>query len=1808
MNISYLNIYLIIIAVLLLTIYYISSSTCNINVNNVVSSENIENSKNVENFGGVMLSNTQSNRVQNLEQINFNINKLATYGYFTLNQKNNPKNIVVPNGLNYTNNNFFDTYNNNDVLDNTDGVFFIVPDGTLLKYTDDNGNVRTKDFTFLTLNSNNELIITNDTSNLTRFITLGDKLYTLDGRVITTQNTQGNLGKVVAKSINPTEQMIELCVTWVNYFALNASGLRARGDGNNAGNTIHMKPWNGTNETWYTFILTSDGKMRRIEGPKFGGKFIKENNNRLELVNTRDEGSGFYIKNNRLFTADNKTVDIEERFRNTRSWLRDNDRSQRQIEDSILITKTGGNMSNQLLYVERVQNPRYYEYSNVGWIINGLWSGGSGRSAVTEYQNFEWELTLYNMNGRVLSTENNSSNPPEDSILKAVDPTTVADKKVLIFILQKDGRLRHKLSNKFVSIRSNDNVLIIKSSTTTSFSKQSNFLVFNNSLYISNNTATNDATMGEFRENNHNLFRMNLVNNYWFNYNTTSQNFTIKSTPITYGIKNNVEMTIENMRNMLNNNIRYNSRQNYLIKFNITDTRPNDSNNWSDILRFTLQSSISRARTNNTENPGERLPIFLAAPMNEAKGRYISPRIFSTDNWNVELFKTGHNTITPYGILLEHNVSVAIAIYISGSKVIITRNNIKVSEINNLPTRPSDLDQTYGNTKISVNGTAMSGNISNFEFLTTSSPVLENSNFDDYFFELDAKGCPSVGPVRNSPRSVECISKTWTEKGCLTVQNPNPNNLGWWGDQTTQTVNNDMTAWATLTGDTHRRGCYGSDTSKWPMTLKDNGCPVNESTVLGNLQDPEKCISNIWKEKGCTQPLLPTMAFNMTYWKERPLSNVSTDIGLWATLTTDNHRKACYGNNTATYPGFTIQTLTIASTPNTDKTKRDITWTIATNPNYFKIFLYKNNNTNTEWGYLGLWMSGSSRTATLERLTTANYKVIVKGYNSFDSVISTGELTFAHSTTSEPAITVQETKTIDNTTAVLNEDPNSPIVTYIGCFKDNQQRMIPTRAGNYTNLQSAVAEVIRRKKKVFGLQFGGQLWVGDDVHRATLLGTAENCGDLGTAWTNKVYTVKYPEDDGINYLKAGDFTLDANSLPTLRDNTSYIYIIKNAIRLEDRKRGYLSGITFASLSNDPSVVPLLFEGVNETENNYKLVGIGSKICNNCIEEQNEQKIETFTNLRETFFNVSSETPSNSDLPLGTMTFGGTTIYLLGRKINESKYGSFILESAKNYYIGWCESTLTNSGTITYSTSGSNNPQVLAINNVSLNNSSINTNIKFTNNLGNRKYSIFASIKVVDLASRNATYKDLGYSCDPQIGNMLGRVHNNTFKCLSSDGTVCRTTANSEACNTLLNSVPTGTIRDVECDFVNQSYPVDHYCSKASRRHNLRRNVASSESKTEVVASGRTEMIEVLRPRPENYPTGRDVTKMPSVEDLKERLTGATFRIKVNLPNVNPYIKMQRYTPGESPNYFYLGIEKLEPNCSIDENGVETNIYVDGKNCRNKALSEVSRTNTHRFVLVPIQYAIAKNVKFGNNIDFTLEEKDKRFYLKNIQTGLYPKLFEPSTEKNLRGMMINNELSNMNELARDSNILWGERNLNTQSTQETKSAEVVVDTAVNNAFSGDFTMLSRMFGGSGNNAVSQTTRTQTELRNIINNQVPVSCSIKPDNNLYLMITAIIDESTPVDFGVNNGNAILKLVKYNLYGNKDKTFDIIFCNYDGEKLTNIETISDNNMSFFINLLCFDDEKDRKLKDNSLDMGIEIHKYSDDYLKRNSIKVIN
>lgn len=58
----------------------------------------------------------------------------------------------------------------------------------------------------------------------------------------------------------------------------------------------------------------------------------------------------------------------------------------------------------------------------------------------------------------------------------------------------------------------------------------------------------------------------------------------------------------------------------------------------------------------------------------------------------------------------------------------------------------------------------------------------------------------------------ECISKVWKELGCTT-----PNTANAWAlDQTYQTIWNDAAAWATLTSEAHRTGCYGSDRSKWP--------------------------------------------------------------------------------------------------------------------------------------------------------------------------------------------------------------------------------------------------------------------------------------------------------------------------------------------------------------------------------------------------------------------------------------------------------------------------------------------------------------------------------------------------------------------------------------------------------------------------------------------------------------------------------------------------------------------------------------------------------------------------------------------------------------------------------------------------------------------------------------------------------------------------------------------------------------------------------------------------------------------------------
>ena len=165
----------------------------------------------------------------------------------------------------------------------------------------------------------------------------------------------------------------------------------------------------------------------------------------------------------------------------------------------------------------------------------------------------------------------------------------------------------------------------------------------------------------------------------------------------------------------------------------------------------------------------------------------------------------------PKGLTLSQNNPVHITIIVSGNKVILRRHGQKIYEENNLGPRPQEPDTSAGNTRVWNTGTALNGNISQFEFVSTNEEVPENANYDYFNYNVDMNGCPLLGPIKRigNARATSCISKTWAANGCITA--PMSGNMNWWMDRTKDELNRDMKLWATLKTDKHRTACYTGD-------------------------------------------------------------------------------------------------------------------------------------------------------------------------------------------------------------------------------------------------------------------------------------------------------------------------------------------------------------------------------------------------------------------------------------------------------------------------------------------------------------------------------------------------------------------------------------------------------------------------------------------------------------------------------------------------------------------------------------------------------------------------------------------------------------------------------------------------------------------------------------------------------------------------------------------------------------------------------------------------------------------------------------
>jgi hypothetical protein len=155
----------------------------------------------------------------------------------------------------------------------------------------------------------------------------------------------------------------------------------------------------------------------------------------------------------------------------------------------------------------------------------------------------------------------------------------------------------------------------------------------------------------------------------------------------------------------------------------------------------------------------------------------------------------------------------------------------------------------------------------------------------------------------------------------------------------------------------------------------------------------------------------------------------------------------------------------------------------------------------------------------------------------------------------------------------IEKHPNSNI-SYHGCYGDDGSRKLPTGNGQGNgSIENCYNTAKARGHSVFGLQYYGQCWTGNDLAKAKSLGP-RNCDNaLGVAWTNQVYTITDP--DGPIYKKAEEqysiaLKLYNDIYKKIRGVESFSTInkINEALTLNDISRKGISGSDTANKNAD----------------------------------------------------------------------------------------------------------------------------------------------------------------------------------------------------------------------------------------------------------------------------------------------------------------------------------------------------------------------------------------------------------------------------------------------------------------------------------------------------------------------------------------------------------------------------------------------------------------------------------------------------------------
>jgi len=124
--------------------------------------------------------------------------------------------------------------------------------------------------------------------------------------------------------------------------------------------------------------------------------------------------------------------------------------------------------------------------------------------------------------------------------------------------------------------------------------------------------------------------------------------------------------------------------------------------------------------------------------------------------------------------------------------------------------------------------------------------------------------------------SQACLNQIWKDAGCTTPGKYNKDNA-WVKSKTISQISSDANAWATMTDEEHRVGCYGNT----------GECKLYKNTDT-NLS--QACMDQIWREAGCSGS---QWIYTDDWPKSKTINQLQLDAKIWASKDTAEHRLKC---------------------------------------------------------------------------------------------------------------------------------------------------------------------------------------------------------------------------------------------------------------------------------------------------------------------------------------------------------------------------------------------------------------------------------------------------------------------------------------------------------------------------------------------------------------------------------------------------------------------------------------------------------------------------------------------------------------------------------------------------------------------------------------------------------------------------------------------------------------------------------------------------------------------------------------------------